>query len=408
MIFSDLGTIAVEEKRGFSAYRWIKQELIRLGVPPSQIAYMQDFKKSADKQRLFGDFNAGRVRFLIGSSETMGTGVNVQLRLKALHHLDVPWLPAQIEQRDGRILRQGNQNDEIAVFAYATLGSMDATMWQNNERKARFIAAALSGDRSIRRIEDAGSQADQFAMAKAIASGDSRLMQKAGLEAEISRLQRQRAAHMDDQHDIRRRISNARHDRDLATRRLKAIRQDISRRASTRGDAFTMEVEGREYDERKFAGTALLAKTRIAVFEAKKRDWKIGSIAGFDLSCSVHRTMVGNVWVADLVLQRTDYEQTIDVFDELTALGIIARLESIIDRFERELEDQDRKLADATSRIAGYQPRLDQDFALQPELDNKLAELDALNANLAKSEGISGDDDWPDLPFDSPATPSDP
>ncbi len=125
----------------------------------------------------------------------MGTGVNVQARLKALHHLDVPWLPSQIEQREGRIIRQGNQHNEVDVFAYATLGSLDATMWQNNERKARFIAAALSGDTSVRRLEDMGEgQANQFAMAKAIASGDERLMQKAGLEAEIARLVRLRAA----------------------------------------------------------------------------------------------------------------------------------------------------------------------------------------------------------------------
>ncbi len=128
---------------------------------------------------MFGDVRAGRVRFLLGSSETMGTGVNAQLRLKALHHLDVPWLPSQIEQREGRIVRQGNQHDEVDIFAYATEGSLDASMWQNNERKARFIAAALSGDTSIRRLEDLGEgQANQFAMAKAIASGDERLMQR--------------------------------------------------------------------------------------------------------------------------------------------------------------------------------------------------------------------------------------
>ncbi|HBY28364.1 MAG TPA: lactate dehydrogenase, partial [Bradyrhizobium sp.] len=142
LIFSDLGTISVEASRGFSAYRWIRDELVRLGVPPSEIAYMQDHRKSEAKQRLFNDFNAGKVRILLGSSDTMGTGVNVQLRLKALHHLDVPWLPSQIEQREGRIVRQGNQHDEVEIFAYATLGSLDATMWQNNERKARFIAAA--------------------------------------------------------------------------------------------------------------------------------------------------------------------------------------------------------------------------------------------------------------------------
>ena len=134
MIFSDLGTIGVEKSRGFSAYRWIRDELVRLGVPAAEIAFMQDFKKSEAKQRLFGDVRAGKVRILIGSSETMGTGVNAQLRLKALHHLDVPWLPSQIEQREGRIIRQGNQHEEIDIFAYATLESMDAQMWQNNEQ----------------------------------------------------------------------------------------------------------------------------------------------------------------------------------------------------------------------------------------------------------------------------------
>ena len=149
----------------------------------------------------------------------------MQQRLKAEHHLDVPWLPSQIEQQR-RIERQGNQHEEIEIYAYATLGSMDATMWQNNERKARFIAVALSGDRSIRRVEDIGSQANQFAMAKAIASGDSRLMQKAGLENEIARLERQRAAHIDDQLDIRRRIHAARSDQQHAEVRIAGIQQD--------------------------------------------------------------------------------------------------------------------------------------------------------------------------------------
>ena len=221
MIFSDLGTINVEASRGFSAYRWIRLDLIRLGVPAAEIAFMHDFKRSEAKQRLFGDVRAGKVRFLIGSSETMGTGVNAQLRLKALHHLDVPWLPSQIEQREGRIVRQGNAHDEVDIFAYATEGLLDATMWQNNERKARFIGMALSGDTSIRRLEDLG-QANQFAMAKAIASGDQRLMQKAGLEADIARLERLRAAHVDDQHAVRRQLRDAERDIELSMRRIPA------------------------------------------------------------------------------------------------------------------------------------------------------------------------------------------
>ncbi|WP_416352842.1 hypothetical protein [Nitratireductor aquibiodomus] len=257
MIFSDLGTISVEKSRGFSAYRWIRDELVRLGVPASEIAFMQDYKKTEAKHRLFADVNAGKVRFLIGSSETMGTGVNAQLRLKALHHLDVPWLPSQIEQREGRIERQGNQHDEIDIFAYATEGSMDAQMWQNNERKARFIAAALSGDTSVRRLEDLGEgQANQFAMAKAIASGDQRLMQKAGLEADIARLERLRAAHRDDLFAVRRQIRNAERDIEHDTRRIAEIAKDIERRIPTAGDAFAITVAGQSFTDRKPAGRA--------------------------------------------------------------------------------------------------------------------------------------------------------
>ena len=276
---------------------------MRLGVPAAEIAFMQEFKRSADKQRLFNEFNAGRVRILIGSSDTMGTGVNVQLRLKALHHLDVPWLPSQIEQREGRIERQGNQNGEIEIYAYATLGSMDATMWQTNERKARFIAAALSGDRSIRTLEDADHQANQFALAKAIASGDARLIQKAGLESEIARLERQRAAHFDDQLNIRRQIQNARHDRHTAEQRIAAIREDLSRRVTTKGEAFAFEGEGRVISERRTAGALLLSKLRLAERSRAEGEWGIGRLGGFDLACEAHATLAGAFRVA-LVLRR--------------------------------------------------------------------------------------------------------
>ena len=353
---------------------------------------MQDYSKSADKQRLFNDFNAGRIRVLIGSSETMGTGVNVQQRLKALHHLDVPWLPSQIEQREGRIERQGNQHDEVDIYAYATLGSMDATMWQNNERKARFIAAALSGDRSIRRVEDIGSQANQFAMAKAIASGDSRLIQKAGLESEIARLRRQRAAHIDDQHDIRRRVHAARHDQTRAEARIEGIQRDIARRIPTRGDAFSMMVAGRRVAERKVAGASLLSKVRMAVLERDTRDWTIGQIAGFDLTCRVRRNRGGQGCSAELVLQRTGDEHRIDVEDDLTSLGLIARVEYVLDRFEADLEEQIRRQADAVARLAGYTPRLDEVFPLQGELDEKLARMAELEADLARTEGVVAHD----------------
>jgi N12 class adenine-specific DNA methylase/adenine-specific DNA methylase len=388
MIFSDLGTINVEATRGFSAYRWIKQQLIARGVPAGQIAFMQDYKRSAEKQRLFADFRAGRIRVLIGSSDTMGTGVNVQQRLKALHHLDVPWLPSQIEQREGRIERQGNQHDEIAIFAYATLGSMDATMWQNNERKARFIEAALSGDRAIRRLEDVGSQANQFAMAKAIASGDSRLMQKAGLESEIARLQRQRAAHVDDQHAVRRQIRDARHDQAHAEGRIGAITTDLTRRQPTRGEKFTIDIEGRTLTQRKTAGASLLTKIRLAARERTERRWTVGRIGGFDLTCEVHTGRHDARLEPDLALERTDFSHSIGIDGETTPIGLIARLEHALDRMDTDLEEQRRRVANAKARLAGYEPRLGVVFPLQGELDGKLCQIADIEADLAGTEGV--------------------
>lgn len=392
LVFSDLGTISVETSRGFSAYRWIRDELVRFGVPASEIAYMQDFKKSQAKQRLFNDFNAGKVRVLIGSSETMGTGVNVQARLKALHHLDVPWLPSQIEQREGRIVRQGNQHDEVGLFAYATLGSLDATMWQNNERKARFITAALSGDTSIRRLEDIGEgQANQFAMAKAIASGDPRLMQKAGLEAEIARLDRLRAAHVDDQHAIRRRIRDAEHEISLSTRRIGEIGQDIERLIPTHGDGFRMTVAGDAFAARKFAGRALMKEILALVQVQYEGERAIASIGGFDLAFAGERLGKDRFGYTTM-LKLTGAEHEVELPVATTPLGAIARLEHALSNFGGARDHHAHRLEDARRRLAAYQPCVGETFAFAAELKLKrqlVAEIEADLAADAESGGQS-------------------
>jgi hypothetical protein len=382
MIFSDLGTLSAEETRGFSAYRWIRNELIRLGVPASEIAVMQHYKRSAEKQRLFNDINAGRVRFVIGSTQMMGTGVDAQLRLKALHHLDVPWLPSDIEQREGRIERQGNQNDEVEIYAYATLGSTDATMWQGNERKARFVAAALSGDRSIRSIDDLGESANQFALAKAIASGDARLLQKAGLEGEIARLSRQRAAHFDDQLAVSRQIRSAQFNREHAQDRIEQIHEDLRRRVATRGDQFVLRTTDRRIEDRRAAGALLISAVRLMGRNNQAGEVALGTIGGFDLDCSA-----GPTWRRSfeslLILRRTGFDQEVPIEDDLTPTGLIARLEHILDRMPQDLQEQERNAVEAARRLAGYQQRLGQPFQLQAELDAKLAALKALEEDLA-------------------------
>ena len=390
MVFSDLGTINVEKPRGFSAYRWIREELVRLGVPASEIAYVQDYKKTEAKQRLFADVRAGKVRVVIGSSELMGTGVNAQLRLKALHHLDVPWLPSQIEQREGRIARQGNQHDAIDIYAYATEGSLDATMWQNNERKARFIAAALSGDISIRRLEDLGEgQANQFAMAKAIASGDQRLMQKAGLEADIARLERLRAAHIDDQHAVRLRLRDAEREIERCTRRIGEIGQDIERLVPTGGDAFAMSVMGKSYSERKKAGRALMKEILTLVQLQQEGESVIASIGGFDLGYAGERAgRVGYRYTT--VLLRTGAADEIDLPITVTPLGAVSRLEHVVAGFEGERERFRQHLADAQRRLASYKSHGDGgEFAFAGELAEKRRQLAEVEAALAKDiDGI--------------------
>jgi hypothetical protein len=388
MIFSDLGTINVEKTRGFSAYRWIRDQLIARGVPPGQIAFMQDYRKAAEKQRVVSDFNAGTIRILIGSSQTLGTGVNGQKRLVALHHLDVPWLPSDIEQREGRIERQGNQNEEIAIYAYATQTSMDATMWQNNERKQRFIEASLSGDRSIRRLEDAGSQSNQFAMAKAIASGDQRLMQKAGLEAELARLRRLSDAHIDGQISIRRTLNEARWTIQNATQRIAGFDQDLARRIDTRGEAFAMTIGDARYTERKQAGAVLIRMIMESVWE--QADATIGEIGGFEFSLRVLHNRQGRIDLAKVMLHLTGQNLSIEMPEEMNALGVIARLEGALSRFETERLRAEEDLHAAERRIGEYESRLGVPFELQGELDAKRAELEAIDKALAATGAEPG------------------
>src|SRR5581483_1756839 len=161
MIFCDMGVHPTPW--GYSAYEEVTRKLVERGIPRTQIAAIGDADSDAKKQALFDKVRSGQVRVLIGSTQKMGTGTNVQKRLVALHHLDAPWKPAEVEQRDGRILRQGNENEEVAIYRYVTEGSFDAYMWQALETKARFIGQVITGDNAARRAEDIGSQELSYA-----------------------------------------------------------------------------------------------------------------------------------------------------------------------------------------------------------------------------------------------------
>ena len=194
---------------GWNAYDELRDLLVRRGVDAGSIRYMQDAKTDVAKAKLFAACRDGTVSVLVGSTETMGVGTNVQARAIAMHHLDAPWRPADIEQRDGRILRQGNQNPEVRVLRYVTEGSFDTYMWQTLERKAAFIAQVTRGDLPDRDVDDIGDQALSFAEVKALATGDPLVLEKAAVDADVARLARLERAHHDDQHRLRRTLDAA-------------------------------------------------------------------------------------------------------------------------------------------------------------------------------------------------------
>lgn len=171
-------------------YGEIKRELIKRGVPAEEIAFIHDFDTPAKKAKAFADVNAGKIRVMIASTEKAGTGVNMQERLYALHHLDAPWRPADVEQREGRILRQGNRYPEVRIFNYVTEGSFDGFMWQTLENKARFISQIMAGEVTARSSEDVDDMVMTAAQVKAIASGNPRILERVSVEVELARLSR--------------------------------------------------------------------------------------------------------------------------------------------------------------------------------------------------------------------------
>ncbi|MGD9811022.1 MAG: helicase-related protein [Sphingobium sp.] len=391
MIFSDLGTEAALETRGFSAYVWIRDRLIEMGVPADQIAFMQHYKKNSAKQRLFNDLNQGRKRIILGSTATMGTGVNAQQRLKALHHLDVPWIPSDIEQREGRIERQGNQNDEIELYGYATSGSMDATNWQMLERKARFINMAMSGDRSIRRIEDVGSNVSQFALAKALASGDDRLMRKAGLDAEVARLLRLRDAHTDDQYNIRRTIRRTADAIESCRRQITRLEADIARCIPTQGDDLMFTPgDGTIVTDRKAAGERILRQAHQMRMHGTLAREALGTFNGIDVEISSYEASDddGGRCICTMISVLHHGEQRgFEITDKTRASTVAGRIASSIRNLDADLANVNADLEANERRLPAFEARLGQLFPDAALLDDKLNELAELEAELANSKG---------------------
>jgi N12 class adenine-specific DNA methylase len=299
LVFCDVSTPAAA---GWNAYGELRTLLVRRGIDPASIRCMQEAQTDVGKAKLFAACRDGTVSVLIGSTETMGVGTNVQTRAIAMHHLDAPWRPADIEQRDGRILRQGNQNPEVRVQRYVTEGSFDTYMWQTLERKAAFIAQVTRGDLPDRDVDDIGDQALSFAEVKALATGNPLVLEKAAVDADVARLARLERAHHDDQHRLRRTLDAAIHRAEKAQHRAADLEAIIGNVTDTRGERFTMTVDGQTHAKRVDAGEHLqrLLQRRLdhTPPETSGPTTEIGTLGGLPLTAQAITTIEDEVRVA--------------------------------------------------------------------------------------------------------------
>ena len=290
LVFCDLGTPGP----GWNAYDELRDQLVARGLPPEAIRFIHEAKTDRDKAQLFAASRAGRVAVLIGSTEKMGVGTNVQDRAIALHHLDAPWRPADVAQRDGRILRQGNLNPQVEIIRYVTERSFDGYMWQTLERKARFIGQVMHGRLDTREIADIGDTALSFSEVKAIATGNPLLMDKAEADAALARLQRAERAHLRNQDALRHAIGDYEAEITRLTVFADAVDTAIARRQDTRGENFTMTVDQVRHDKRADAGQHvkdILEREAAGLAGQLRRAVSIGHLGGFPVSADVHRSL---------------------------------------------------------------------------------------------------------------------
>jgi uncharacterized protein (UPF0335 family) len=292
----------------------------------------------------------------MGSTQKMGTGTNVQDRLIALHHLDAPWRPADIEQREGRILRQGNKNPEVKIFRYVSEGSFDAYMWGVLETKAKFIGQIMSRQSHVRKIEDMDAPALTYAEVKAIASGNPLVMEKAKVDAEVMRLNRLRSQHSEALFHSRRSLRQAQEDIPRLEGRIANISDDLKVRQNTQGDAFALKIGKQTFRGREAAGEAL---NRLAEkFHLDDKMIEVGSFAGFSLQLWPERTK-------EIVLKgKNSYVAKISE----SALGTISSMEHVVRSLDDHAKELRSTLATTQRRIEELRPHVDKPFDHEEKL----------------------------------------
>jgi N12 class adenine-specific DNA methylase len=391
VVFCDLSTPKVDR---WNAYDELRRKLVRRGIPADRIRYMQDAKDDLAKARLFADCREGRVSVLMGSTSTMGIGTNVQTRLVALHHLDAPWRPADIEQRDGRAIRQGNQNAVVDIFRYVTEASFDVYMWQLLEIKARFIHQILSGQIGTRVVDDIDGEVTlSFAEIKALATGNPLILEQAGVNAEIAKMQRSRVAHGRDQSSLGYTIKSKRDQVAVFENRLVQLVSALSVRQDTRGEAFTMMVDGIEHATRPAAANHLKELIVAMVQDARNYQFhtprEVGTIAGFPLMIGTKDGLGAyRDPLVSFILEGAGIDFFIKGSEIKTSdsIHLVTRLETKLRSMEGQIADLEEKLAQYATDIEAAQNRFGRPFEHELRLAELLRRQKEINEALMPKE----------------------
>lgn len=379
LIFCDLST--PKGDGSFNVYDDLKRKLMEKGVPEKEIAFIHDANTEAKKTELFGKVKSGQVRFLIGSTAKMGAGTNVQDRLIALHHLDIGWKPSDLEQREGRIIRQGNHNKKVHIFRYVTESTFDSYMWQLIENKQKFISQIMTSKAPVRSCEDVDEAALSYAEVKALATGNPAVKEKMALDVDVAKLKLLKANHMNNQYRLEDDIArNFPQQIAKLTEIIDSYKADIAHFSEykiTDPEQFSMEISGKVFTEKKEAGAALLAVCK----EIKSVDaaMDIGSYQGFNMRIQF------DSWSKEFILS-VKHESVAKVRLGADALGNITRINNLLESYPEKLAEAEQRLETVQEQMTNAKEEVGKPFPKEEELNQKLERLSELNALLNMDE----------------------
>ena len=379
IVFSDSGV--PNDKKDFDLYNAMKGELLERGVPEKEIAFIHDATNDKKKAALFAKVRDGHVRVLFGSTERLGTGTNVQDRLLAVHHLDVPWRPSDLEQRDGRIVRQGNQNEHVHIYNYVTKGSFDSYRWQVLEQKLKYITQVMSNKNDARSIEDVDEAVIEASEVKAVATGNPLLRERADLENEVNRLRLLKTTHGQEKNNAHREIKTIEKQLEEMSEEVQHLEKDSERLRETTLDHKDIFVSGTHFETREEAGEALITRFKQAYKGEINRQAVLAEIHGFQLrQAGINTSQEGMIRISS---KEMDYPLV--AFQADKPSGITTRLMNAFNKIKSgiHLEKAKEKIEDCLQKIDAMENRLKRSFDHEEELLEKEFKLNEYNQAIS-------------------------